>query len=55
VDVLDADRQLAEAQRSLFEALYKSIVSQLQLKAAVGKLSEPDLAAVNRLLKEDPN
>jgi outer membrane protein len=55
VDVLDADRQLAVAQRSLAESLYKSIVSQLQLKAAVGKLAEPDLAAVNRLLKEDPN
>ena len=55
VDVLDADRQLAEAQRGLAEAVYKSIISQLQLKSAVGKLAEGDLAAVNRLLKEDPN
>jgi hypothetical protein len=28
-------------------------VSQLKLKAAVGKLAEADLADVNRFLKED--
>ncbi|MFN0038482.1 MAG: TolC family outer membrane protein [Burkholderiales bacterium] len=54
VDVLNADQQLAEAQRNLAQSLYGSIVNQLKLKAAVGKLAESDLADVNRLLKADP-
>jgi outer membrane protein len=53
VDVLNAEQQLAAAERDLAQALYNTIVSQLKLKAAVGKLAEADLADVNLLLKED--
>ena len=53
VDVLNADQQLAAAQRDLAQAVYNTIVNQLKLKAAVGKLAEADLADVNLLLRED--
>ncbi len=53
VDVLNAEQQLASAQSDLAQAVYNTIVSQLRLKAAVGKLAEADLAEVNRLLKDD--
>jgi len=53
VDVLNAEQQLAAAQRDLAQAIYGTIVNQLKLKAAVGKLAEADLADVNILLKED--
>jgi outer membrane protein len=49
VDVLNAEQQLSVARRDLAQALYNTILSQLQLKAAVGQLSEADLADVNRL------
>jgi outer membrane protein len=52
VDVLNAEQQLAAAQRDLASAVYGTIVNQLKLKAAVGKLAEADLADVNVLLKE---
>lgn len=52
VDVLNAEQQLSIARRDLAQALYNTILSQLQLKAAVGKLAEADLADVNRLLAE---
>ena len=53
VDVLNAEQQLAAAQRDLAQSVYNTIVNQFKLKAAVGKLAEADLADVNRLLKED--
>jgi outer membrane protein len=53
VDVLNAEQQLAAAQRDLAQAVYNTIVNQLKLKAAVGKLAEADLADVNILLKEE--
>src|SRR5258706_17609 len=53
VDVLNAEQQLSIAQRDLAQAVYNTIVNQLKLKAAVGKLSEADLADINILLKED--
>jgi len=53
VDVLNADQQLSIAERNLAQAVYNTIVNQLKLKAAVGKLAEADLADVNTLLKED--
>jgi len=53
VDLLNAEQQLAAAQRDLAQAVYNTIVNQLKLKAAVGKLAEADLADVNILLKED--
>jgi len=53
VDVLNAEQQLAAARRDLAQAVYSTIVNQLKLKAAVGKLAEADLADVNILLRED--
>jgi len=53
VDVLNAEQQLSIARRDLAQALYNTILNQLRLKAAVGKLAEADLADINALLKED--
>jgi outer membrane protein len=53
VDVLNAEQQLAASQRDLAQAVFNTIVNQLKLKAAVGKLAEADLADINSLLKED--
>jgi outer membrane protein len=50
VDVLNAQQQLYSARRDLFQARYNYIISQLQLRAAVGTLSEADLEQVNRWL-----
>jgi outer membrane protein len=50
VDVLNAQGLLFQAQRDLARAYYVSILSQLRLKASVGRLSEVDMANVNRLL-----
>ena len=51
VDVLNADQQLAIARRDFAQAIYNTILNQLKLKAAVGKLTEADLADVNALLR----
>jgi outer membrane protein len=53
VDVLNADQQLAAARRDFAQAIYSTILNQLKLKAAVGKLTEADLADVNALLREN--
>lgn len=53
VDVLNADQQLAAARRDFAQAIYSTILNQLKLKAAVGKLTEADLADVNTLLREN--
>jgi outer membrane protein len=50
VDVLDAQERLFVAQRDLARAYYVAILSQLRLKASVGRLTEADLENVNRLL-----
>lgn len=50
VDVLNAQQQLFQARRDLQQARYNTILSQLRLKASTGRLSEEDLAEVNRLL-----
>ena len=50
VDVLNAQQQLFQAQRDLQQARYNTIISQLRLKSAAGRLKEEDLAEVNRLL-----
>jgi outer membrane protein len=52
VDVLNAEQQLAQARSNLYQALYSTILNQLRLKAAVGRLAESDIADVNMLLKE---
>jgi outer membrane protein len=51
VDVLNAEQQLAQARSNLYQALYSTILNQLRLKAAVGRLAERDIADVNMLLK----
>jgi outer membrane protein len=50
VDVLNAQQQLFQAQRDLQAARYSTILSQLRLKSAAGRLKEDDLAEVNLLL-----
>src|SRR5690606_29863348 len=47
IDVLDAQRQLYETQRSLAQARYETLMDSLRLKASVGTLSEADIIAVN--------
>jgi outer membrane protein len=51
VDILNAQQQLFQARRDLQQARYNTILSQLRLKSAVGRLQEEDLAEVNRLLQ----
>lgn len=53
VDVLNAMAQVADARTRLSRARYDTLMWQLRLKAAVGRLSEEDLAAVNALLAEE--
>jgi len=50
LDVLNATTQLVSTQRDLKKARYDFLLSGLNLKAAVGALSEEDLRAVNALL-----
>lgn len=50
LDVLNAQQQLYSTRRDLYQAEYNYLISQLQLKAAAGKLAEGDLAMVNRVL-----
>ena len=50
VDILNAQQQLFQARRDLQQARYNTILSQLKLKSAVGRLQEEDVAEVNRLL-----
>jgi len=53
VDVLNVDQQMAVARRDLAQAIYNTILNQLKLKAAVGKLTEADLKDVNSLLRDN--
>ena len=50
VDILNAQQQLFQARRDLQQARYNTILSQLRLKSASGRLQEEDVADVNRLL-----
>lgn len=50
VDILNAQQLLYQARRDLQQARYNTVLSQLKLKSSVGRLSEDDLAEVNRLL-----
>ena len=50
VDVLNAQQLLYSAQRDMYRAYYVTIVGQLKLKQAVGRLTPVDLENVNRLL-----
>ncbi|EII3003119.1 outer membrane channel protein TolC [Vibrio cholerae] len=51
VDVLDATRRLYDANKNLSNARYDYILSVLQLRQAVGTLSEQDIMDVNAGLK----
>ena len=50
VDVLNAQQQIFSARRDLAQAKYNYIMSTLRLKAAVGRLGEDDVVAVNAWL-----
>ena len=50
VDVLNAQQQLYTARRDLAQARYNYVLSLLKLKAAIGQLTEGDLADINRWL-----
>ncbi|MFO7305650.1 MAG: TolC family outer membrane protein [Gammaproteobacteria bacterium] len=52
VDVLDARRQLFEAQTNYARSRYDYILNVLQLQLAAGTLSVDDLAEINKFLKE---
>lgn len=52
LDVLNAQQQLYATLRDLAQARYNTLLASLRLKAASGSLSEADLVAVNRLLRE---
>lgn len=51
VDVLNAQQQVYNAKRDLAQARYTYLVSDLRLKAAIGRLGEADLQAVEALLE----
>jgi len=50
VDVLNAQQQVFSARRDLQASRYLYLLNTLRLKAAAGRLTEPDLEAVNRTL-----
>ncbi|KOO14698.1 outer membrane channel protein [Vibrio xuii] len=52
VDVLDSTRRLYDANKSLSNARYDYILSVLQLRQAVGTLSEQDILDINAGLKK---
>lgn len=51
VDVLNAQQQLYETRRNLFNARYRVLLNSLQLKYAAGTLTDDDLWAINQLLE----
>ena len=50
IDVLNAENQVYVTRRDLAKATFDTLMAQLRLKAAVGALSDDDLAQVNALL-----
>ena len=53
VDVLNAQQLLYSAERDLARSYYSTIMAQLRLKQAVGRVVPTDLDNVNRLLKAE--
>jgi outer membrane protein len=47
IDVLNAQQQLSQTRRDLAQTKYNYILALLRLRAAAGRLTEQDLAAVN--------
>ncbi len=54
LDVLNAQQQLYTTRRDLYQAEYNFLISQLQLKAAAGLITENDVTAVNHALYPVP-
>jgi outer membrane protein len=50
IDVLNAQQQLSQTRRDLAQAKYSYILTLLRLRAAAGRLTEQDVAAVNAWL-----
>ena len=50
VDVLNAQQQVIQTRRDLQQVRYGYLMNTLRLKAAAGRLSEPDLEIINRTL-----
>jgi outer membrane protein len=50
VDVLNAQQQVFQTRRDLQQVRYGYLLNTLRLKAAAGRLSEPDLEQINRML-----
>ncbi|MDS1139250.1 TolC family outer membrane protein [Pusillimonas sp. SM2304] len=55
IDVLNAQQQLYETQRSLSRARYDTLMSSLRLKASSGILTDQDIVAINQLLTDRPS
>jgi len=53
VDVLNAETLLAVARRDLIQAVYNTVLSQLRLQAAIGRLVQADLQGVNEMLVKE--
>ena len=51
IDVLNAEQQVYVTRRDLAKARFDTLLAQLDLKAAVGALSEDDLEAINPLFE----
>jgi outer membrane protein len=54
VDVLNAQQLLFSARRDLAQSKYTYVLSLLRLEAAIGELTDSDLAAVNEWLDHRP-
>ncbi len=54
LDVLNAQQQLYTTRRDLYQAEYNFLISELQLKAAAGMITENDVAGVNHALYSAP-
>jgi outer membrane protein len=54
IDVLNAEQQVYLTRRDLAKARFDTLLAQLQLKAAVGTLSETDLERINPLFEDGP-
>lgn len=50
VDVLNAQQQVFQTRRDLQQQRYQYLLNTLRLKQSAGRLSEPDLEAINRTL-----
>ncbi len=54
LDVLNAQAQVADARTQLAKARFDTLLAQLQLKAAVGRLSDEEVASIEALFEPEP-